>query len=318
MGVFAKQRDEVSNSQAAGTRGIAGQKEITLVVIFKGLFFFFEWNKCLEAHVPDVGSEHSYRAGTLAEFDLQRGLTYELNGLDFETVTGAKRKKRSFDASLNLSVEHFAPEPVAGSILHSILRFPVPDHLFSFAQVKRQVKGTKDPFAGSNVKQLSGKTISMRQVLVYSKRKVNFRVDQHKEEVLALNLRHSPWEPRLEGARKNLVFLTVGAAPHAKMEIEEADAHSIREFNTGVRLINGLDVRQIRPIPVDPICKPEQGFQDLVKLTPGFEENTLDERIYDELFQQTHRLVARSIGSDFTIRAGEVRTCSGCIVQNFD
>ena len=74
MGVFAKQRAEAS--RLARAQETNDEKEITLVVIFKGLFFFFEWNICLEAHIPDVGREHSYRAGTQAEFDLHRGLTF--------------------------------------------------------------------------------------------------------------------------------------------------------------------------------------------------------------------------------------------------
>ena len=102
------------------------------------------------------------------------------------------------------------------------------------------------------------------------------------------------------------------------MEMAEADAHSIREFNTGVRLINGLDVRQIRPIPVNSLTPPECGFGDLLALTPGFPEDKLIERVYDEMFQQTQRVVARSIGKQFTLRAGEVRTCSGLVAQNFD
>jgi len=207
---------------AAPAGGASGR----LNVILHGLFVFRETAHGIQALIPDMGTEHAYRAGNwLGETALANRRTYVLQG-----VTEGKPSRFSRDANIVLPRRAAAMAHDGhggGHGVYATLDFPFPEKMISLGRIP--LNPAKD-LGGDDRPGVKAKCVSTVQILTYS-----FPDDA------ALLLTDHYWEPVVDA--RDFVNLHIFAEP----ERPPSHGHMRMAFQVSAALVLGSSITLKRP-----------------------------------------------------------------------
>jgi hypothetical protein len=245
--------DNGKESATAERQGLPGK----LNVILHGLFAFDQEEK-ISAYIPEMGSEHQYKAGSwLAETNLEEHAELALGGV----IEGPPRENKLLpDHNMILGDVPVSPMAHECHCIHATLRLPYPT---SPIRSLRRLRIPAGALGGDDKRRIVGGRDAVEsatvQVLTYG-----FRSDAD------LSLGNHPWEPVLawdEENKENYVNLHVFSEPERNV----TDDHVRHAFQASTGLFVGVDLtlngRAQPPYPDDetPPGVHEFELQDLVQ-----------------------------------------------------
>lgn len=204
-----------------------------LNVILHGLFTFFQTSDGITAFIPNMGSEHVYRAGNwLAETALAQQADYTLVGVDPGGLA-------TFNPQSNIILKDATLSDVnCCDRVYATLHFPVPDAIYSVGQLTiggDKIGGdsaVKIDGLPANPAQRSGTTLHSSSVQIFT---YNFSSDAE------LRLGQHPWEPVFEDGFVNLHIFS-------EPERTPDQDHVRHAFQMSTGLFTGIDLSMRGPM----------------------------------------------------------------------
>jgi hypothetical protein len=221
-----------------------------LNVILHGLFAFDQEEEII-AYIPDMGSEHQYKAGNwLAETNLEEHAKLRLKGV----CHGPKRKNRLFpDHNIILGDVPVIAKAHKCHCIYATLQLPYPTQEI---RSLRRLKIPADALGGDDKEKIVDGRDAIESATIQV---LTYEFDNDAD----LRLGNHPWEPVLEG---DFVNLHVFSEPERNV----TDDHVRLAFQASIGLFAGVDLSlkgRVQPLYADEAIPPgvnEFELQDLV------------------------------------------------------
>jgi hypothetical protein len=221
-----------------------------LNVILHGLFAFDQQKDKIVAHIPNMGSEHQYKAGNwLAETNLEEHAELALEGVQ----PNERTKDNQLNPKHNIIFKDtvFSENAHKCHCIHATLRLPYPIAIKSLRRTRVPADLLGGETSASLAKDLECATV---QVLTY-------KIEDGDDNLLKLG--DHPWEPVLADGFVNLHV-------YSEPERSPTDDHLRHAFQACTDLFMGVDLVLKGPLqaspPEEPVCGVHEfELQDMVQ-----------------------------------------------------